>query len=113
MSTFRSEFTSMKQAVEYACGLKYKLRMMGIPCEDPAFVYGDNKLVLANTTVTASTLNKNMNSLSYHFVCDGCAPDEWSTAYVNTNLNLDDLLTKPFPSGKKRWGFVRKVLYWI
>ena len=91
----------MKQAVEYVCGLKYKLRMMGIPCEDPAFVYGDNKLVLANTTVTASTLNKNMNSLSHHIVHEGCARDECRTAYVNTNLNLADLLTKPLNSGEK------------
>ena len=64
--------------------------MMGIPCEYPAFVYGDNKLVLANTKVPVSTLNKKMNILSYNFVRDGCALDEWRTAYVNTNLNLAD-----------------------
>ena len=67
---------------------------MGILCEEPEFVYGDNKLVLANTTVTASTL-KNTNSLYYHFVREGCARDEWHTAYVNMNFNLADLPTKP------------------
>ena len=41
--------------------------MMGIMCEDPIFVYGENKSVLANTIVTSYTLKKNMNSLSYHF----------------------------------------------
>ena len=87
--------------------------MMGIQCEDPAFVYGDNKLVLSNTIVPASNLKKNMNSLSYHFVREGCARDEWRTAYVNTNLNLADLLTKPLHSGEKRCGFVRIFLYWI
>lgn len=51
MSTFGSEFTVIKQAVEYAHGLCYKLRMMGIACEEPAFVYGDNMAVLSNTTV--------------------------------------------------------------
>ena len=45
--------------------------MMGIPCEDPDFVYRDNKLVLANTSVPGSTLKKKMNLLSYHlFVRD-------------------------------------------
>ena len=58
----------MKQAVEYVFGLIYKLRIMGIPCEDPAFAYGENKSLLYNTTVPASTLKKNMNSLSRHFV---------------------------------------------
>ncbi|KAL7548388.1 hypothetical protein ACHAWF_011678, partial [Thalassiosira exigua] len=34
-STFGSEFNAMKQATEYARGLRYKLRMMGIPCNEP------------------------------------------------------------------------------
>ena len=74
---------------------------MVIMCEYLAFVYGENKSVLANTTFPASTLKKKMNSLSYHFFCEGCARDEWHTAYVNRNLNLADLLTKPLPSGEK------------
>ena len=84
VSTFRSEFTSMKKDVEYVCGLRYKLRMMGIPCEDPDFVYGDNKSFLSNTIIPAYTLKKMMNSLHYHFICEGFAQDEWRTAYVNT-----------------------------
>ena len=52
---FGYEFTAMKKAVEYACGHRYKIKMMGIPCEDPDFVYGDNKLVLSNTIVPASS----------------------------------------------------------
>ena len=113
VSTFGSEFTAMKQAVEYVRGLRYKLRMLGIPCEEPSFVYGDNKSVLANTLVPASTLKKKMNSLSYHFVREGCTRDEWRTAYVKTHENVADLLTKPLPSGEKRNKFVRQFLYWI
>ena len=37
VSTYGSELTAMKQAVEYVRGLQYKLQMMGIPCEDPTF----------------------------------------------------------------------------
>ena len=103
----------MKQAVQYVRGLQYKLRMMGIPYEDPTFVYGDNKSVLANTSMPGSTLKKTMNSLSYHFICEGFARDEWRTAYVNTNFNLADFLTKCLPSGEKRRGFVRKFLHWL
>ena len=103
----------MKQVVEYVRGLRYKLRMMGIPCDEPVYVYGDNMLVLNNTTVPASTLKKKINSLLYHFVCEGCARDEWRTAYVNTHLNCADLPTKCLPAGLKRSGFIRKFLYWI
>jgi hypothetical protein len=42
-SSFGSEFCAMKQCAEYVCGLRYKLRMMGIPCGEPAFAYGDNQ----------------------------------------------------------------------
>ena len=112
-ATFGSEFTAMKQALEYVRGLRYKLRMLGIPVEEPAFVFGDNKSVLANTSVPGSTIKKKMNSLSYHFIREGCARDEWRTAYINTHLNFVDLLTKPLPSGEKRSFFVRKFLYWI
>ena len=113
VSTFGSEFTSMKQALEYVRGLRYKLRMLGIPVDEPAFVFGDNKSVLANTTVPGSTIKKKMNSLSYHFIREGCARDEWRTAYVNTHENCADLLTKPLPSGEKRTSFVRKFLWWL
>ena len=67
-STFGSEFVAMKQAKEYARGLQYKLRMMGITVDEPAFVYGNNQLVPANTTNPASTLKKKSNAIAYHFV---------------------------------------------
>lgn len=101
----------MKACTEYIRGLRYKLRMMGIPCDEPAYVYGDNKSVLYNTSIPESTLKKKSQSLAYHFVREGAARDEWRTAYVNTHENPADLLTKPLPSGEKRHGFVRMMLY--
>ena len=101
----------MKQATEYVRGLRYKLRMMGIPVEEPTLVYGDNQSVLANTTMPSSTLKKKSNSIAYHFVREGCARDEWRTTYINTHLNPADMLTKPLPPGEKRSKFVRMVLH--
>jgi hypothetical protein len=76
-SMFGSEFVAMKQATEYIHGLRYKLRMMGITVDKPAFVFGDNQLVLANTTAPGSTLKKKSIVIAYHFVQEGCACDEW------------------------------------
>ena len=112
-SSFGSEFIAMKQCTEYIRGLRYKLRMMGIPCEGPVFVYGNNQSVLANTTIPDSTLKKKSQSIAYHFVREGCARNEWRTAYVNTHLNPADLLTKPLPAGEKRTSFVRMILHYI
>ena len=112
-SSFGSEFTAMKQCTEYVRGLRYKLRMMGIPCEGPTYIYGDNKSVLYNTSLPDSTLKKKSQSLAYHFVREGTARDEWRTAYVNTHENPSDLLTKPLQPGEKRRGFVRMILHHI
>jgi hypothetical protein len=37
----------MKHCCEYVRGLRIKLRLMGIPCEEPTFIYGDNRLAFA------------------------------------------------------------------
>ena len=112
-SSFGSEFVAMKQCCEYLRGLRYKLRMMGIPCEGPVYISGDNQSVLANTTIPNSTLKKKNQSICYHFVREGVARDEWRTSYVNTHDNTADLLTKQLPAGEKRKGFVRKLLHHI
>ena len=75
--------------------------------DEPAFVFGDNKSVLCNTTAPESTLKKKSNAIAYHFVREGVARDEWQTAYVNTEWNLADLFTKP------RAKFVRMILQHI
>lgn len=103
----------MKQATEYVRGLRFKLRMMGITVNEPAFVFGDNQSVLANTTAPASTLKKKSNAIAYHFVREGCARDEWQTAYINTHENVADLLTKSLPSGEKQTRFIRMLLHHI
>jgi hypothetical protein len=82
-SSFGSEFIAMKQCCKYIRGLRYKLQIMGIPCEGPAYISGDNQSVLANTTIPDSVLKKKSQSIAYHFVHEGSARDEWRTAYVN------------------------------
>ena len=109
-SSFGSEFTAMKQCTEYIRGLRYKLRMMGIPVNGPAYIYGDNQSLLTNTTIPDSTLKKKSQSIAYHFVREGVAKEEWRTTYVNTHDNPADLLTKPLPAGEKRTRFVNMVL---
>ena len=86
---------------------------MVIPCTPPAFIFGDNQSVLANTNIPDSTLKKKSQSISYHFFREGAARDEWRTTYVNTHLNPADLLTKTLPSGEKRTNFVRMILHYI
>ena len=110
-SSFGSEFCAMKQCCEYLRGLRYKLRMMGIPVNNPCFIYGDNQSVLWNTSVPDSTLKKKSSSVAYHFVREGVSRDEWRTSYIKTMENPSDILTKPLPAGINRYRKVRMILY--
>ena len=58
-------------------------------------------------------LQKKTQSIASHFVREGVARDEWRTAYVSTNLNPADLLTKVLPSGEKRERFVKMLLHYV
>ena len=112
-STFGSEFIAMKQYTEYVRGLKYKLRMMGISCEGPCYIFGDNQSVLNNSSNPDSRLNKKSNSIAYNFVREGVARDEWRCTYVKSKNNQSDLLTKVITDGPKRSHHVQKILHWF
>ena len=55
-SVFGAEFVAMKSGMETGRGLRFKLRMMGIPIDGPAFVYGNNMSVVYNTQRPESML---------------------------------------------------------
>jgi hypothetical protein len=101
-SVFGAEFVAMKQGVETLRGIRYKLRMMGVPIEGPSYVYGDNMSVIHNTQRPESTLKKKNNSICYHFVRESVAAGECMTTHVRTHDNLSDMLTKVLYGSKKR-----------
>ena len=86
--------------------------MFGISVTEPAFVNGDNQWALCNTTVQQSTVKKKPNAFVFHFVSEGCARDECRKAYINTHLNVVDLLTKLL-AGIKQWKFVQMLQHYI
>jgi hypothetical protein len=87
--------------------------MLGIPCDGPVYIQGDNQSVLYNTTIPDSTLKKKSQSIAYHYMREGSARDEWRTSYISTHDNEADLLTKTLPAGEKRKRFVRNLLHHI
>ena len=59
---FGAEFVAMKQVMEISRGLRYKLRMMGVPIEGPTHMYGDSMSTIHNTQHPESQLKKKSNS---------------------------------------------------
>jgi hypothetical protein len=93
-STFGSEFVSLKIALEMNEGLRYKLRMMGIPVDGPTNCFCDNQSVWRNATVPQSTLSKKHNSVAYHKCREYVAMDTVRIAFEAGKDNLSDCLTK-------------------
>ena len=75
--------------------------MIGIYVEGPSYTYGDNQSVLANMAIPDATLKNKSQCIACHFVRKGVSRDEWRTAYVNTDENATDPLTKTLATGIK------------
>ena len=84
----------LKWWMETLRGLRYKLRMMGVPIPGPSFVMGDNQSVIFNTFRPESVLRKKSNSICYHAIRESVAMGKILTAHVRSEDNLADLLTK-------------------
>jgi hypothetical protein len=84
----------MKHGIENLRGIRYKLRMMGVPTKGASYVYGDNMSVVNNTSKPESTLMKKSNSMCYHAVCEAVAMGEALVVHIPTKKNLADLFTK-------------------
>ena len=87
--------------------------MLGIAVNGPALISGCKRSVLVNTTILDSMLEKNSQSIAYHFVCEGSARDEWCTTYVRSELNNSHLLTKQMLHGEKRKRIVGNISHHI
>ena len=100
-STFGSEFTAMKNAVEMIEALRYKLRMFGVPIDGPTNIFCDNGAVCANTTRPESTLTKKHHSIAYHRSREAVAAGTVRVSKEHTSTNLADIFTKTMPAPKR------------
>ena len=110
-SVFGAEFVALKNGMEAVRGLMYNLRMMGIPLDGPAYVYGDNMSVIHNTQRPESMLKKKSNSVCYHYTRESVAMGECTTGHIPTKENPADLCTKVIPGGAQRDHLVTQLLY--
>ena len=111
-SSFGSELTAMKTAVELVEGVRYKLRMMGVKLDGPCHIKGDNMSVIHNCSNPVSQLKKKSNSIAFHYVRERCSgPNPVARiSWVPTEKNLGDMLTNSQP-GPVRRRLTARVLY--
>ena len=99
----------MKHGMETLHGIQYKLRIMGVPIEEPLYIYGYNMLVIHNTQKPGSTMKKKSNSIFYHTMRDIVATVESLTNHIPTGDSFAYLLTKVLYGRKRRYPMINLI----
>ena len=109
-STYGSELVAARIATELIMEVRYMLRSLGVSLEGPTLMLGDNMSVVLNTSVPSSVLKKKHNAIAYHRVREAIAAKVLRFAYLKSEENVSDILTKPLCNEKfhylvKKWLF--------
>ena len=110
VSTFGSEITAMKNAIELIEALQYKLRMFGVLIDVATNIFCDNKAVTKNCSDPTSTLKKKHHSITYHRNREAVAACTCRIIKEDTETNLSDLFTKKLVHYKQE-GLLNKFTY--
>ena len=101
-STFGSELVALRVGMEMNEGLRYKLKMMGIPVAGPSNVLCDNKVAADNSALPEPQLKKKRLSICYHYVRECCAKLAARIAFEDSCSNLADICTKVLGKIKRK-----------
>jgi hypothetical protein len=109
-STYGSELVASRIATELILEVRFMLRSLGVDLDGPTLMLGDNMSVVLNTSVPSSVLKKKHNAIAYHRVREAIAAKVMRFAYVKSDENVSDILTKPLSNEKfhylvKNWLF--------
>jgi hypothetical protein len=107
IATYGTGFAAARIAMKQIMDLKYTLRSLGVPIDDPASMFGDNQSVITSSTILCSSLNKRQNVLSYHRVCEAIASNVMFSSIYQEYITL----TKALP-WISFWPLVQPLLSW-
>jgi hypothetical protein len=110
-ATFGSEFVAARQCTEQIYDLRYTLRMMGIPLDGTAYMFGDNQSVITQSTIPHSVLSKRHNALAYHRVREAVSAGVIYFLKIDGKQNIADCLTK-FLTHAMLWPMIEPLLFW-
>ena len=108
-STYGSELVAARIAVELILEVRYALRMLGVPINEPALLLGDNMSVVLNTTMPSSILKKKHNAICYHRVREACVASIVRFAHIPSTKKIADICTKSL--GKTTFYMLMKKVF--
>ena len=103
---FSSEFIALKQCIEDVEHLRFKVRMFGIPIyeDEPTHILCDNNSVVTNNSNVEASLNKKHSSIAYPFSRWNVATGVCQVAWVPTDQNIADAITKRLSKDVRDYG---------
>jgi hypothetical protein len=111
IATYGSEFVAAKTAIQQIVALRLTLRYLGVPLDDPSYLFGDNKSVVKSGTIPHSQLHKRHHGLAYHFTCEAVASQAVSFHHLPGHLNPADTLSKHW-GYQQVWPLLQPILFW-
>ena len=111
-STYGAEFMAAKVCVEQIMGLRYELRMMGVPISNSTYMFGDSQSVVTSAVIPESNLKKRHVALAYHRVREPIAAGVVLFYHMSGDENPADVLTKFLPRSKW-WPLMKPFLHWL
>jgi hypothetical protein len=85
---YGAELVAARIATDMIIEMRYVLRMLWVPIDGPALLFGDNNSVVLNTSVLSSIIKKKHHASAYHSVCEAIAGGIMNFVHI------------PAPSGK-------------
>ena len=97
-STYTAEFMAGRTAAEEAVALRYTLRALGIPIEQPTNLNGDNLGMLQSIQLPDAQMKKKHIAISFHLVRESVAAGIVKPIKIHSKWNFADIFTKQIPS---------------
>ena len=79
---FGSEFVAMTYGVETLSGIRYNLRMMGVPIDGTTYIFGDNMSIIFKTSIPESKLDNKLKIICYHAIQEAVAMGKCMTTHI-------------------------------
>ena len=85
---------ALRQATEECINIRYCLRCLGIPVDEPCNLFGDNLNVILNASNPEADIKKKHVAISFHLVREAIAAGIIAPFWLKGEHNLVDIMTK-------------------
>ena len=108
-SSFGSELIVLRIATKMIEGLRYNLRMLGLPIDKPADVFCNNQSVVTYVIIPSYVLNKKQNSICYHMFWESHTAGTIQVGWISGEYNKSDICTNTTIPTKRQYKSLNSI----